>query len=511
VTLFLIHFIVIALLVTRGMVPLHDVGAQAAPPSAVGEAMQRIVSSNRHAAQRWPQLSDVAIDLRTVYATSTWSPLWTQGGRPTASARAMLDQLAHIDSRGLEPADYDVSTLGLLAQELDVGASGPATPAAIAEYDVMLSTAALRALRSLQYGRVSARVAHAQLRLPHDPWDAPAALRALATSTNAAQHFADAEPPYQHYRLLVNALARYRALASDTTQLRTTLRDSTRKQRTPESMASLRRRLDTRIQQITTTLERWRWLPHRFAVPPIIVNIPAFELYAFRASGDRERDVLRMDVVVGKAYDHKTPVFSGAVQHVIFSPYWDVPPSIARKELLPKARRDLDYLARNEYEIVGSNEQVIATTYDAVEAVSAERARIRQRPGKENALGGVKFIFPNEFNVYMHDTPAQSLFERARRDFSHGCIRLSQPAALAALLLRDQAGWDSTRIATEMQRGVPLQVPLTTPVPVHVVYATAIAREDGSVVFHEDIYGHDRHLRSLLKGGYPYPASDRRP
>jgi len=511
VTLFLIRFIVIALLVTRGLVPLHDVGAQAAPSSAVGEAMQRIVSSNRHAAQRWPQLSDVANDLRMVYTTSGWSPLWTQGGRPTASARAALDQLAHIDSRGLEPADYDVSSLRRLAQELDVGASGPATPAAIAEYDVMLSTAALRALRSLQYGRVSARVAHAQLRFPHDPWDAPVALRALATSTNAAQHFTDAEPPYQHYRLLVDALARYRSLASDTTMLRATLRDTTRKRKAPESLETLRHRLDARVEQITTTLERWRWLPHRFAVPPIIVNIPAFELYAFRGFGDRERDVLRMNVVVGKSYDHKTPVFSGAVRYLIFSPYWDVPPSIARKEVLPKARRNIDYLTRNEFEIVGSNEQVIASTYAALDAVSAGRARIRQRPGAQNALGGVKFIFPNEFNVYMHDTPAQALFGEARRDFSHGCIRLSRPAELAALLLRDQAGWDSTRIATEMLRGTPLQVSLTTPVPVHVVYATAVAREDGSVAFHDDIYGHDRRLRAMLKGGYPYPAPDRRP
>jgi murein L,D-transpeptidase YcbB/YkuD len=179
--------------------------------------------------------------------------------------------------------------------------------------------------------------------------------------------------------------------------------------------------------------------------------------------------------------------------------------------VLPKARKNVDYLTRNEFEIVGSNEQVIPTTYAALDAVSAGRARIRQRPGAQNALGGVKFIFPNAFNVYMHDTPAQALFGEARRDFSHGCIRLSQPAALAALLLRDQPGWDSTRIAAEMHRAMPLQVMLTAPVPVHVVYATVVARDDGSVAFHGDIYGHDRRLRALLKGGYPYAAPDRRP
>ena len=504
-----VRLVLLGLVVARGFVFPCPVVAQDVPSSPVGEALQRLVSSNRLAAQRWPQLSDVAADLRAVYADSGWAPLWTQGGRPTTSALTTIDQLAQIDVRGLDPADYDVSRLVALTAALRGGASVPATPAMIAEFEAMLSTAALRALRSLQYGRVSARVAHAQLRFVHEPWDAPSTLRTLATSTDPSRQFAEAEPPYQHYRLLVAAFARYRALANDTALLRATLRDTTRKRGGPESMTTLRRRLEARIGQITTTLERWRWLPHRFATPPIIVNIPAFELYAFR--GLSERDVLRMNVVVGKAYDHKTPVFSGAVRYLVFSPYWDVPPSIARKEVIPKARRNIEYLTRNEFEIVGANEQVMATTYAALDAVSAGRARIRQRPGAQNALGGVKFIFPNEFNVYMHDTPAQSLFGETRRDFSHGCIRLSQPAELAALLLRDQAGWDSTRIAAAMHRATPLQVPLTTPVPVHVVYATVLAREDGSVVFHDDIYGHDRRLRTLLQGGYPYPAPDRRP
>ncbi len=507
-TLFPVRLVLVALLMTRAFVQPYRLGAQLAPSTPFGEALQRIVLSNRHAPQRWPQLSDVTADLRSVYAANGWTPLWTRDGRPTPAALNTLAQLNRIDTRGLNPSDYDVERLSELVRTLVTGTAS-STEAAAVEFDLMVSTAGLRSLRSLQYGRVSARIAHADLRFPHEPWDAPAALRALATSTDAAQQFAAAEPPYQHYRLLVDALARYRAMAGDTVQLRLVLHDTTRRRGSPESMSTLQRRLEARVLQITTTLERWRWLPHRFTVPPIIVNIPAFELYAFRSAN--ERDVLRMNVVVGKAYNHKTPVFSGAVQYLIFSPYWDVPPSIARKEVLPKARKNIDYLTRNEFEIVGSNEQVMATTYAALDAVSAGRARIRQRPGALNALGGVKFIFPNEFNVYMHDTPAQALFGEVRRDFSHGCIRLSQPADLAALLLRDQAGWDSTRIAAEMHRTAPLQVPLTSPVPVHVVYATAVARDDGSVTFHDDIYGHDRRLRDLLKGGYPYPAPDRRP
>ncbi|WP_309669894.1 L,D-transpeptidase family protein [Gemmatimonas sp.] len=504
----LVRLVLVALLVTRGLVQPYRLDAQLAPSTPFGEALQRIVASNRHTAQRWPQLSDVTVDLRTAYTANGWTPLWTQGGRPTSSALATIAQLNRIDTRGLDPSDYDVERLSELVRTLVAGAAF-STEAAAVEFDVMVSTAALRSLRSLQYGRVSARVAHADLRFAHEPWDAAAALRELATSADAAQQFAAAEPPYQHYRLLVDALARYRALASDTVQLRLALQDTMRKRGSPESMSTLQRRLEARVVQITTTLERWRWLPHRFTVPPIIVNIPAFELFAFRSAN--ERDVLRMNVVVGKAYNHKTPVFSGAVQYLIFSPYWDVPPSITRKEVLPKARKNIDYLTRNEFEIVGSNEQVMPTTYAALDAVSAGRARIRQRPGAQNALGGVKFIFPNEFNVYMHDTPAQALFGEVRRDFSHGCIRLSRPAELAALLLRDQAGWDSTHIAALMHRTTPMQVRLTAPVPVHVVYATVVARDDGSVAFHDDIYGHDRRLSALLKGGYPYSAPDRRP
>lgn len=218
---------------------------------------------------------------------------------------------------------------------------------------------------------------------------------------------------------------------------------------------------------------------------------------------------MNMDVVVGRAYRHRTPVFSSTMRYLIFSPYWDVPPGITRKEILPKAHRDPGFLAREHYEIVSSAGALLGTSAAAVAAVDEGRARIRQKPGAQNSLGGVKFIFPNDHNVYLHDTPAQSLFSRARRDFSHGCIRISQPARLAEFLLRDQAGWDSTTIVAAMRLPMPRQVTLTRPVPVHVVYATAGAREDGVVLFFDDIYGYDRSLAALLAKGYPYPGGRR--
>ncbi|MDQ8167964.1 MAG: L,D-transpeptidase family protein [Gemmatimonadota bacterium] len=473
--------------------------------------LRAIIASRRHRVQRWPRLDDVAADLQRAYTRAAWAPLWLRDGQPTPAALAVIAELERVTARGLDPRDYDAGALRTRAARLAVlpvwtatAAAAAALDTAQAAFDVMLSTASLRVLHALQHGRVSPGVIHPSLRLSHEPWDAVDALGELAASTDAVGLFDAAEPPYAHYRALKAVLVRFRALEDDTVRLRAVLRDSTRTSHTPEGLPVLRRRLAARLRTLELSLERWRWLPHRFSAPPIIVNIPAFRLYAFTDVQDRPQEVLAMDVVVGQAYDHKTPVFSDVMQYLVFSPYWDVPPSIARKELLPKARRDPEYLPRNEYEIVTDDEQVLPHGASSIAAVAAGRARIRQRPGAKNALGGVKFIFPNAFNVYMHDTPTTSVFAQARRDLSHGCIRLAEPARLAALVLRGQAGWDSTRIATDMHREMPLRVPLATPVPVHILYVTAMAQPDGRVTFYDDLYHHDRTLDRELARGYPY-------
>ncbi len=485
------------------------VAAQGSAPTDPAGVLRAIIASRRHRVQRWPRLDDVAADLQRAYTRAAWAPLWLRDGQPTPAAFAVIAELERVSARGLDPRDYDAGALRTRAARL---AASPAAPTARsmmadtaeADFDVMLSTASLRALHALQHGRVSPGVIHPSLRLSHEPWDAADALGALAASTDATGLFDAAEPPYAHYRALKAALVRFRALEDDTVRLRAELRDTTRTSHTPERLSVLRRRLAVRLRTLELSLERWRWLPHRFSAPPIIVNIPAFRLYAFTDVQDRPQEVLAMDVVVGQAYDHKTPVFSDVMQYLVFSPYWDVPPSIARKELLPKARRDPEYLPRNEYEIVTDDEQVLPHGASSIAEVAAGRARIRQRPGAKNALGGVKFIFPNAFNVYMHDTPTTSVFAQARRDLSHGCIRLAEPARLAALVLRGQAGWDSTRIATDMHREMPLRVPLATPVPVHILYVTAMAQPDGRVTFYDDLYHHDRTLDRELARGYPY-------
>jgi murein L,D-transpeptidase YcbB/YkuD len=173
------------------------------------------------------------------------------------------------------------------------------------------------------------------------------------------------------------------------------------------------------------------------------------------------------------------------MKYVVFRPYWMVPSSIIRKEIMPKLARDPDYLGRSNMEMRGN--------------------RVRQRPGRGNSLGLVKFIFPNPHHVYLHDTPSKGLFTRARRDFSHGCIRVSDPPALAEFVLAENDGWDRARIERAMRSGPDdRHVHLTTPMPVYLLYATAAADDAGQVHFFDDIYGHDASLRTQLAKGYPY-------
>ena len=527
-------------------------------PSAI-ELIRAGVQAGKHVAQRWPLLSDVTPELRALY-DGPGALLWSRDGKTTPSAALVVQQLELLDARGLSATDYDASRLHALvvSDKLDA--------AAMADLDLSLTVNTVRALRALRFGRVSAKAVHAELGFAREPYDVIAAIREMTMSTNPSLLFDAAEPPFLHYHLLKNAMARYRALAPDTAlvqiMLSGTLRPGATDSGVPHirrlltalgdlpaaaaraggtdslaydstlvvgmkrfqlrqgfatdgivgraTLARLRRPFAARVAQMALTLERWRWLPHALSdPPPIIVNVPAFRLHAFTTNGDRESDLISMDVVVGDAFNHRTPVFSGSLQYLVFSPYWDVPASITRTELLPKARRDRAYLARGNYEVVSNGGSVLGTSASAIAAVAAGRARIRQKPGPTNSLGGVKFIFPNAYNVYLHDTPAQSVFSRVRRDASHGCIRVADPVRLATFLLRGQVGWDSTRIVAAMHQSQPEQVNLVRRVPVHIVYATTVAREDGVVFFYDDIYGHDKSLAALLAKGYPYVGGGR--
>jgi len=253
------------------------------------------------------------------------------------------------------------------------------------------------------------------------------------------------------------------------------------------------------------TLERWRWLPDSFQSAPIVVNIPEFRL---RAYDQNFKVAVRMRVVVGKAYGHHTPVFSDTMQYVVLRPYWEVPYSITRAETVPHILRDPGYLAKENMEVVDSGQNVVSAgtvSGEVLDQLRAGKLFVRQQPGPKNSLGLVKLVFPNSYNVYMHDTPSTELFAKSRRDFSHGCIRLERPADLAAWVLRDNPGWTPQRIQAAMNGATTQQVNLAHPIPVLIVYATVVVPEDGLVHFYDDIYGHDAALEKALAKGYPYP------
>jgi L,D-transpeptidase YcbB len=229
-----------------------------------------------------------------------------------------------------------------------------------------------------------------------------------------------------------------------------------------------------RLQQILLNMERMRWMPSRPSGDLILVNIPEFVLHVY----DGKNKVFDINVVVGKE-GHNTMMFTGDLNQVVFSPYWNVPPSIVRNEILPSLAKDPGYLARNNMEQVG---------------MEGELPKIRQLPGPDNSLGRVKFLFPNSFNIYFHDTNAKGLFSKDKRAYSHGCIRLEEPEKMAQYVLRKQPEWTPERMEEAMNSGVEKYVKVKDPIPVFITYYTAWVDDAGQLNFREDIYDHDKDL-----------------
>lgn len=427
-------------------------------------------TTDTRAAMRPRSMSD---DLLQVYGNGEWTLLWSQDGIPTASAQAMIDAISRLDERGIPAADFGGEALQALAT------SSLASAEQQVEFDTTMTIASIRVLRALRGGATSgAQMAPRRTPLPASD-DIFHELRTLASTATPGVVLDAAEPAYPQYRMLKSALPRYRALAASDSAAR------------------------TQVQQIELTLERWRWLPRDTSSSAIIVNIPEFRLYAWRTDSAGVRDTLTMDVVVGDATAYRTPIFSDSIQYLEFAPFWNVPKSLVQTELLPIARRDPYLLTMNNYQIVNSRSAVLPATPASVRLVEQGKAWIRQLPGGTNALGKVKFMFPNEFDVYLHDTPVRRDFLATRRDASHGCIRVADPAALARLLLRDQPQWTADAVANAMGARTTQRVTLTRPVPVHLIYATAVAAADGTVTFHEDIYGMNAPLAATLAAVAP--------
>jgi murein L,D-transpeptidase YcbB/YkuD len=232
-----------------------------------------------------------------------------------------------------------------------------------------------------------------------------------------------------------------------------------------------------RIHQMLINMERIRWMPASPTTDYLLVNIPEFMLHVY----EKGKLAFEMNVVVGSEAN-STVIFSGTLNQVVFSPYWNVPNSILKKEILPGIKRNPNYLARHNMEWNGSS--------------------VRQKPGKSNSLGQVKFLFPNSYNIYLHDTPSKSLFGESQRAFSHGCIRLSEPKKLAEFLLRKDSTWTSEKIGQAMNAGKEKYVRLRgeNEIPVYIGYFTAWVDTDGKLNFRKDVYGHDGKMARRLFG-----------
>ncbi|MDO8794491.1 MAG: L,D-transpeptidase family protein [Vicinamibacterales bacterium] len=409
--------------------------------------------------------------------------LWVDvAGRPNRQARQALAILDEAAADALVPADYESVELRQRGQAL----GGPQPPAqeVAARFDAALTASMQRYLRHLRYGRMESRSLGLALPPRAGRDDLPAMLREYLDRDGLVELVERMRPPYAEYAALRGALPRYRALVSTGGG-------------EPLSAAA------QRVRKIELAMERLRWLPDLGDGRLIMLNIPTFQLQAWDHGPTGAPD-LTMKVIVGRAAASPTPVLNATMATVIFRPYWNVPSSILRKELLPVLRKDPGYLRRENMELVrGGEEDAVPVEPTPEQLVLLERGvlRLRQRPGPRNALGLVKFVLPNEEQVFLHGTPAQRLFARSRRDFSHGCVRVEDPAGLAAWVLAGEREWGPTRIQAAMldEAHVSRKIRVSPPVQVVLLYTTAtVLPGSGEVLFVEDIYKLDGALDAAL-------------
>jgi len=528
-------------------------------------AVDSILATARHPWLRWPDLADVAPALRDLYAGESDRLVWFDGERPAASLADAMDALSVAALHGLEPADYDTERID--AEWKRMQTAGAADGPQRAAFDLALSVGVLREIGAVHRGRVDPRTLDWGYDIGPKRLDAAVLLRQAREGVGLPALLASLEPVHPHYARNRRTLARYRELARSGEPEPVPPLPKGRKKIEPDQpwagVLALRARLRVlgdlasdmpgaaapdgtplyegalvdavkrfqarhvldadgvvgagtiealnvplarRVRQLELAMERGRWLPQLDDQPTVFVNVPFFRLWASDPVSGEEP--LRMRVVVGKSLNHRTPIFVERMEYVIFRPYWNPPYGITTKEIVPHARRDPAYLGRESLEIVASGDEnapALPATPGNLDAVVAGRLHVRQKPGPHNSLGLAKFIFPNHENVYMHGTPAPQLFSRTRRDFSHGCIRLEDPARLAEWVLRDSPGWTRARIDAAMQGERPTRVNLREPLMVVLFYDTVHVNSEGVVHFVEDIYGHDRSLEKALARGYPYP------
>ncbi len=496
---------------------------------------------------------DVAPLVTEFYRQRKFRPVWVNGGGMTDRAKDAVSLLKEATAVGLGPMDRDAAQLGSLVDSLDTGLFEKRPPvSSLARLELLVTRELMQHARHRSGGRVDPKLLPADWHVTPRKVDVVAAV-AEAVGGDLGGRMAQLDPQHPEFERLRDARARYAAIVAEggwqkipagpalkpgsrgarVSLLRARLAASGELREGAEGdafdpaleqavrrfqtaigldvtgrvgateLASLNVPAEKRLEQIELNLERWRWVPDAFGARAVIVNIPAYSLEV----RDGGKPVMAMRVVVGKQWT-PTPMLTDRIEHVVINPYWNVPQSIASQELLAELQADPSALSRQNmklFENAGENAVEVDPASVNWSQVSAEdfRYRIRQEPGDGNALGRIKFVLTNPYDIYLHDTPSDHLFERNQRNFSHGCVRVEKPLELASFLLRDQSQWDASSIESQIAAGEEKWVKLTEPMPAHLVYWTAWVDSDGVVSFRDDVYELDRQLLDVLRGRNP--------
>lgn len=523
--------------------------------SQLRNALHAIIASGQLHELRWPDFSDYRAPLDVLYHRADYDTLWMQDGSPTRQALQMISALQQADSNGLRAEDYDSSRW----QERLATLQLPHSPQDDIRFDVALTVCTMRYVSDLHMGRPNPLHIEYGLKPNGKKFDLPGFIQTrLLWGMDLQAALASLEPPLPEYRELQRALVKYmRAAEEDDGEklpdrrhiifpgmtydgvprlvrllrlvgdlpddavlpLDSQLYDGAlvdavkRFQKHHDlfpsgnidmgTLGQLNVPVRARLDQIRIALEHFRWLDYDFPQPPIIINIPESRLYALNERGGIE---LTMTVDVGQEYT-RTPVLEDKLAYLVFRPYWIVPLNIQRDEIVPNIKEDPDYLSKAHFEVVNSSGKLITNgkaSSEVLKQLNAGTLHVRQKPGPDNSMGLLKFVFPNRYSVYLHDTPSwENYFAQSDRNVSHGCIHLKEPDKLAAWVLRDRPEWNLQRVQYAMHEGQDnLKVVLAKPVPVLIVYVTAVADETGEVYFYPDIYGYDAELRKALTTGY---------
>jgi murein L,D-transpeptidase YcbB/YkuD len=512
----------------------RDAQAQAAVQQIVeSTTRQDYVTHDRDGTRLWRLV-------RSFYQHREFAPAWIDDGSPRPQMDALIRAIHTADREGLDPELYSASLLDQRKQEASRGflTKKGFDPQEATSMDVWLTWLYMKFASDLADGVSDLAHADPAWKIEAKSFDPLAHLERALRDNRVAESLFELTPTSLDYRALQRAREDYRAMAAKggwptvpaTIRLKPgqwsplagalarrlavsgdyagqapapgvsiaydrDLQEAVKRfQRRhgltddgavgPALAAEMNVPVEARIRQIELNMERWRWLPRDLGDPHILVNIPEMRLDV----SEHGTTPLTMRVVVGKA-DTQTPIFNDRMTYLVFAPVWNVPGDIAEKETLPAVLNDPGFLNRMNMEVVDASGNHVDP--GSMDLSSPDKYRFRQRPGGSNALGLVKFMFPNQFNVYLHDTPSDSLFARASRSFSHGCVRLEQPEKLAAYVLRDQPEWTSERIGEAMHAGEEKIVKLKAAIPVYLGYWTARVTPDRLVQFRKDVYGID--------------------